>query len=108
MLSRYASASAGADGEEASALAQVSTLKVLFRNCVLRTFVLPVDRQDPPAACIVEKLNAIDPTHERRRIVRIVARLVCAPGMRNLAELFDAARDLFFIKTVLREKRFNS
>ena len=43
MLPRYPSAAAGADGEEASALAQVSALKELFRNRVLRTFVLPID-----------------------------------------------------------------
>jgi len=43
VLSRHASAAAGADGEEASALPQASTLKVLFRNRVLPTFVLPVN-----------------------------------------------------------------
>jgi len=55
--------------------------------------VLPVDRQYPPAVSVVEKLNAIDPAHERLGIVRIVPRFIRAPDMRNLAELFDAARD---------------
>jgi len=107
MLPRYPSAAGGADGKEASALAQVSTLKVLFRNRVLRTLVLPVDRQDPPATSIVEQLNAVDPAHERLGIVRIVARLVCAPNMRDLAELFDSARDFLFVEPGRREKRFD-
>src|SRR6266403_3807510 len=107
MLPRYPSAAAGADGEEASALAQVSTLKVLFRNRVLRTFLLPVDRQDPPAVPVVEKLNAVDPAHERHGLARIAARLVCAPNMRDLAELFGSARDFLFVEPGRREKRFD-
>src|ERR1700738_366487 len=72
-----ASATAGADGKEASTLAQVSTLKVLFRNRLLRTFVLPIDRQYPPATAVVEKLNAIYPADERGGVVWIVGRLLC-------------------------------
>src|SRR5437660_1106072 len=108
MLPRYPSAAAGADGEETSALAQVSTLKVLFRNRVLRTFVLPVDRQDPPAVSVVEKLNAVDPAHERYGIARIVARLVCAPDMRDLAEPFDPSRDFLFVESGFLESLLGS
>ena len=108
MLPRYPSAAADADGEEASALAQVSTLKVLFRNLVLRTFVLPIDRQDPPATSIVEQLNAVDPAHERYGIARIVARLVCAPNMRDLAELFDSPRDFLFVESGFLESLLGS
>src|SRR6266436_4939326 len=108
MLPRYPSAAAGADGEEASALAQVSTLKVLFRNLVLRTFVLPIDRQDPPAVPVVEKLNAVDPAHERHGIAWIVARLVCAPNMRDFAELFDSPRDFLFVESGFLESLLGS
>ena len=108
MLPRYPSAAAGADGEEASALAQVSTLKVLFRNRVLRTFLLPVDRQDPPAVSVVEKLNAIDPAHEWLRIVRIVTRFIRAPDMRDLAELFDSPRDFLFVESGFLESLLGS
>ena len=107
VLPRHPFATAGADGEEASALPPVSTLKVLSRNRVLRTFVLPINRQDPPAASIVEKLNAIDPAHERCGIARIVARFICAPDMRDLAELFDPPRDLFFVERCSREISFH-
>src|SRR6266581_3268376 len=108
MLPRYPSAAAGANGEEASALAQVSTLKVLFRNRVLRTFLLPVDRQDPPATPVVEKLNAIDPAHERYGIARIVARLICAPDMRDLAEPFDPSRHFLFVESGFLESLLGS
>src|SRR6266581_1237723 len=107
VLSWQASASAGADVQEAAALPQVSTLKVLFRNRVLRIFVLPVNRQNPPAASVIEKLNAIDPAHEWLGIVRIVTRFICAPDMRDLAELFDPTRDFLFIESGRREIRFD-
>src|SRR5437899_9927046 len=107
MLPRYPSVAAGANGEEAYALAQVSTLKVLFRNRVLRTFLLPVDRQDPPSVSVVEKLNAVDPAHERHGLARIVARLVRAPDMCDLAELLDPPRDFLFIESDSREIRFH-
>ena len=107
VLPRHPSATTGADGEEASALQPVSTLKVLFRNRVLRSFVLPINRQDPPPAPVVEKLNAIDPAHEWLGIVRIVTRFVCAPNMRDLTELFDSPRDFLFVESSRPEISFH-
>src|SRR5436190_20573249 len=78
-------------------------LKILFGKRVLRAFVLPIDRHNPPTLSVVEKLHAVDPAHERFRVAWIVTRFVCAPNVRNLAKLFDPPRNFFFVKAVLQK-----
>ena len=63
--------------------------------------VLPVNAHDPPTTLIVEQLNAVDPAHERFRILGFVARLVGAPDMCDPIELFGAPRDFLFVESVL-------
>ena len=62
-------------------------LEIYFWNWMLWALVLPVDGHDPPAAAVVEQLNAVDSAHERFGIVVFVARLVCAPNMRDPTKL---------------------
>ena len=78
-----------------------SALKILLRNRVLRALVLPVNRQDPPAFAVVEKLKAVDAAHKRRGIAWIVTRFVRAPNVSDSAKLFGAPRDFRFVKTLL-------
>ena len=70
--------------------------------------MLPVNSHDPPTTTVVEQLNAVDPTHKRFVIVRIVARLVRAPDMRNVAEPLGATRNFLFEKSVLLKIRFHT
>src|SRR6266480_1453372 len=65
---------------------------------MLRTFVLPVNRQNPPALPVVEELKAVNAAHERRGIIRIVTRFVRAPHLSNPAKLLNSARYLLFVK----------
>ena len=80
-------------------------LEIFLRNRVLSALVLPVDRQDPPAFAVVKELKTVDAAHERRGIVRIVARFVRAPNVRDPAKLFGVPRDFRFVKTGF-QKRF--
>src|SRR5260370_6677962 len=70
--------------------------------------VLPVDRQNPPALAVVEKLNAVDSAHEWFRIVRVVARLVGAPHVRDLTKLLNTTRDFLFVESIFLENRVSS
>ena len=72
------------------------------------TFLLPIDRRDPPAIAVVEQLNAVDPARERFGIIYIVARFVRAPDMRDMPELFGAPPNFFFEKSVLSKIRFHA
>ena len=74
---------------------------------MLRALVLPVNRQDPPAFAVVEKLKAVDAAHERRGIACIVTRFVSAPNMSDSAKLFGAPRDFRFVKAIV-QNRFGS
>lgn len=65
------------------------------------TFLLPIDGHDPPAIAVVEQLNAVDPAHERFRIVYGVARFVRAPDVRDMPELFRAPRNFALKESVL-------
>src|SRR6266481_876596 len=79
-------------------------LEIFRRNRVLRALVLPVNRQDPPAFAVVEKLKAVDATHKRRGIAWIVTRFVRAPNVSDSAKLFGAPRDILFDIQHLRLK----
>jgi hypothetical protein len=72
---------------------------------MLWALMLPVNGHDPPAAAVVEQLNAVDSAHERFGIVVFVARLVPAPNMRDLTKLLGATRNFLFVKSVLRKIR---
>src|ERR1700756_1864000 len=74
------------------------SLEIFLRNRVLGALVLPVNGQDPPAFAVSEELKAVDAAHEWRGIVRIVARFVRAPNVRDPAKLFGPARDFRFVK----------
>src|SRR4029077_2673560 len=82
-------------------------LEIFLRNRVLGALVLPVNGQDPPAFAIIEELKAVDATHERRGVVFVMARFVCAPNVSDPAKLFGAPRDFCFVKALLK-KRFRS
>ncbi len=71
---------------------------------MLRTFVLPIDGDDPPATAAVEQLDAIDPPHERFGIIYVVARFVRAPDMRDMSELFGAPRNFALKESVLLQE----
>src|ERR1700730_14353030 len=87
---------------------RILRLQIFFRNRLRGILVLPVDRQNPPALAIVEKLNAVDSAHKRLRILWIVARLVCAPHVRDLTELLNTTLDFLFVESVFLESRFSS
>src|SRR6266436_5158978 len=78
-------------------------LEIFRRNRVLRGLVLPVNRQDPPAFAVVEKLKAVDAAHERRGIAWIMTRFVRAPNVSDSAKLFGAPRDFCFVKALLKK-----
>src|SRR6266487_3638588 len=73
-----------------------------------RTFVLPIDVYDPPTSAIVEQLNAVNAAHKRCGIIGIVARLVCAPDVSNVSELFGAPGNFLFVKSLLGKIRFHA
>src|SRR5947207_2762408 len=85
MLPGRASANADAAGEKARP--QSSALKIFCRQRLPRVFVLPIDRENPPALSVVEQLDAVDPAHKWLDIVRIVTRFVGAPHMCDLTEV---------------------
>src|SRR5256885_9049593 len=89
MLPGRASANADAAGEKARP--QNSALKISFRQRLPRAFVLPVDRQNPPAPSVVEQLNAVDPAHKRLRGTPIVTRIISAPDACDLGGVVDPA-----------------
>ena len=82
--------------------------QIFFRNRILGAFLLPINAHDPPATAVVEQLYAVNPTHKRFGITRVMARLVDAPDMRDTPELFCAPRNLLFVKSVLRKIRFHA
>src|SRR6476661_6692499 len=84
------------------------TLKIFFGERVPRAFVLPVDRHNPPTLSVIEKLNAVDPAHERLGVAQIVTRFVCAPNVCNPAKLFDPPRDFFFVEAVFLNERLHA
>src|SRR5438093_1305055 len=85
---------------------RLASLQIFFWNWVLCTFLLPKDVYDPPAIAIVKQLYAIDPSHERFGIVRIVTRFVRAPDLSDVSELFGAPGNFLFEKPMLSKIRF--
>src|SRR3954451_9203520 len=72
--------------------------KVLFRNRRFQIFLLPVNRNDPPACPVVIQLNAIDAAHEGLRIGRIVLRIIRTEGVSDPPKLLRSPRDFPFVK----------
>ena len=70
--------------------------------------MLPVNVHDPPALSVIEKLNAVDAAHKRFGIVFVMTRLINAPDMSNVAKLFGAPRDLFFVESIPLKERFDA
>jgi hypothetical protein len=68
---------------------------------VVCALVLPVNGQDPPAIAVIEKLKAVDTTHEWLGIAQIVTRFVSAPNVSDSAELFGSPRDFCLVETLL-------
>ncbi len=92
----------------ARARAQGTTLNIPVGERVERALVLPVNTHNPPTPSVVEKLNAIDPAHERFSVARVVTRFVRAPDVSDTAELFGATRNFFFVESMFRKKRFRA
>src|SRR5437588_12766824 len=88
--------------EERVALA--CALKILLRERRARRLGFPEDADHPPTLAVVHQLYAVDAARERLRVVGLVAALVCAPGVDDVAVGFDAARDLPFVETLSGEK----
>ncbi len=88
----------------ARARAQGTTLNIPVGERVERALVLPVNTHNPPTPSVVEKLNAIDPAHERFSVARVVTRFVRAPDVSDTAELFGATRNFFFVESMFRKK----
>ena len=64
--------------------------------------MLPVNVHDPPALSVIEKLNVVDAAHKRFGIVFVVARLINAPDMGDVAKLFGAPRNLLFVESKMK------
>src|SRR5437588_11756179 len=88
--------------EERVALA--CALKILLRERRARRLGLPEDADDPPALAVVHQLDAVDAAREGLRVVGLVAALIRAPGVDDVAVGLDAARDLPFVEALLGEK----
>src|SRR6185369_477342 len=84
-----------------------SALKIFCGNRVLCAFVLPVDRQNPPAFAVIEELKAVYAAHEWFGIAQTVTRFVCAPNMSDPSKLLRYPRDFRFVETFL-QKWFHS
>ena len=78
-------------------------LEIFLRDFVHHALVLPVNGQDPPPFAVIEKLEAVDATHERRGIACIVTRFIGAPNVSDPAKLFGTPRDFCFVKTLLKK-----
>src|SRR5581483_2171861 len=78
--------------------------QVLRRNRVLRRLRLPHDRHDPPALAVVYQLKAVDAALKGLIIAGVVARLVGAEHLSNVAELLNFVRNAALEKSFLLEK----
>jgi len=69
---------------------------------IIGALFVPEDADDPPTLAVVEELKAIDSAREGR-FAGVVAGLVTAEDLRDIAKGFDAAMDGRFEKTVFEE-----
>src|SRR5205085_1727329 len=69
---------------------------------IVGAFLVPQDADNPPAAAIIEHLNAVDAACERS-FTRSVAGLVAAKDLSDISERFDAIHDRTLVKGVLKE-----
>lgn len=65
--------------------------------------MLPVNINNPTPNAF-----GVDAAHERFGIAFVVARLINAPDMGEVAKLFGAPRDLLFVESILLKERFYS
>src|SRR5205085_12569535 len=79
-------------------------LEVLCRERRPRRLGLPEDADDPPTLAVVHQLDAVDAARERPGVCGLVAAFVRAPRVDDVAVGFGAARDLFLVEALRREK----
>src|SRR4029453_13644155 len=85
-----------------------ASLQILFRNWMLRAFLLPIDVYDPPAIAIVKQLYAVDSANERFGIVRVMTRFIHAPDVSDMSELFGAPGNFLLVKSIFGKIRFHA
>lgn len=83
----------------------VSRPQIFRGQLVLVIFGLPENSQNPPALSVVHHLNAVDAARKWLGIVLRVTRFVGAEQVRDVGELFRAARDLAFEEPILFQER---
>src|SRR5207247_10280682 len=108
MLPRHASAASGPNQQRPRARKEGTTLKIPVGERVNRAFVLPINAHNPPMTAVIEKLNAVDPAHERFGIVRVVAGFVRAPDIRDVPELLSTTCNFLLVKSLSRKKIFRA
>src|SRR5258707_3673356 len=74
--------------------------QILRRNRFSRRLRVPEDVHHPITVAVLEKLEAIDTTCERRSIVQIMPRLISAPNLHNVAKPLDFIVDRAFKESI--------
>src|SRR4051812_29423795 len=64
-------------------------LQIFRWNRRVRRFCLPHDGHDPPAFAVVHQLKAVDAALKRLRVLNMVARLISAEHVSDVAVMID-------------------